>query len=361
MAGKNFRSVGAKIALAFALLMPILLYQLGSNAYQAFTSYRTVVTIDRQNAAANNLIAGVYEILMERLATNNALQGADPAGADALKEIGVRRNAAVTKISAAVEDLNAQEFPDKAALVSGLKAAVDKANGYRTKADAAIKHGKAERDADTVKNLFVSLSELSATSQKVWSAVLSNTSRLDPELARLTNLRLLGWNLRDIAGFERSHVGQAISAKTAIPPEKLAEIGGIRAQIALLWRFAQMNLAPNDHRRDQQRRPARQGWLFRKIPAAGRTDAQGFRRRRRVSDVARAMGRHHDAAALHIARNHVRRRRSERSPHRRAVEFGDLVARDQYRPVAGGNWSRRGRGVDDACAALSGRSATCRT
>ena len=30
--------------------------------------------IDRQNAAANNLIAGVYEILMERLATNNALQ-----------------------------------------------------------------------------------------------------------------------------------------------------------------------------------------------------------------------------------------------------------------------------------------------
>ena len=247
MSGKKFRSVGAKIALAFALMLPILLYQLGSNVFEAVSSYRNVVTIDRQNAAANNLIAGVYEILMERLATNNALQGADPAGADVLKEIGVRRNAAVAKISAAIDDLSAQEFPNKTALVGELKAARDKADGYRAKADTAVKQGKAERDADTVKNLFVSLSELSATSQKVWSAVLSNTSRLDPELARLSNLRLYGWNLRDIAGFERSHVGAAISAKAPIAPEKLAEIVGIRSQITLMWRFVQINLLPSDH------------------------------------------------------------------------------------------------------------------
>jgi len=247
VSGKKFRSVGAKIALAFALMLPILLYQLGSNVFEAVSSYRNVVTIDRQNAAANNLIAGVYEILMERLATNNALQAADPAGAEVLKEMSVRRTAAVAKISAAIDDLSAQEFPNKTALVGELKAARDKADGYRAKADTAVKQGKAERDADTVKNLFVSLSELSATSQKVWSAVLSNTSRLDPELARLSNLRLYGWNLRDIAGFERSHVGAAISAKTPIAPEKLAEIVGIRAQITLMWRFVQINLLPNDH------------------------------------------------------------------------------------------------------------------
>ena len=48
-----------------------------------------------------------------------------------------------------------------------LKGAIDKANGYRTKADAAVKEAKATRDVDTVKNLFVSLSDLSATAQKV--------------------------------------------------------------------------------------------------------------------------------------------------------------------------------------------------
>ena len=60
MSGKKFRSVGAKIALAFALMLPILLYQLGSNVFEAVSSYRNVVTIDRQNAAANNLIAGGF-------------------------------------------------------------------------------------------------------------------------------------------------------------------------------------------------------------------------------------------------------------------------------------------------------------
>ena len=246
-AGNRFKSVGAKIALAFALLLPILVYKLGEDTLQALNDYRGVQVIDRQNAAANNLIAGVYEILMERLATNNALLATDPAGGDALKEIEVRRTAAVKKIGTALEDLSAQGFPNKAAVLGELKGAIDKANGYRPKADAAIKLKKGERDDDTVKNLFVALSELSAASQKAWAAVLANTSRLDPELARLANVRILAWNLRDVAGFERSHVGAAISAKTPIAADKLANIGEIRAQISLMWRLLQISLEPSDH------------------------------------------------------------------------------------------------------------------
>ena len=60
-------------------------------------------------------------------------------------------------------------------------------------------------------------------------------------------MRLLGWNLRDIAGFERSHVAQAIAAKAAIPADKLAAIGEICAQIALMWRFLEGNFKANDH------------------------------------------------------------------------------------------------------------------
>jgi methyl-accepting chemotaxis protein len=123
----------------------------------------------------------------------------------------------------------------------------EKADSYRVKADAAVKQLKSNRDADTVKNLFVSLSELSSTSQKVWGAVLASTSHADPELARLSNIRLLAWNLRDIAGFERSHVAAAIAAKAAIPADKLAAIGEIRAQIALMWRFLEGNFKAGDH------------------------------------------------------------------------------------------------------------------
>ena len=243
----RLNSVGAKFLTALALILPIFVWQLGKDAFQSFQTYRDISSLERQNAAANNLIAGVYEILMERLATNNALQAEQPADSATLTEIEKRRSVAVQKIGAALTDLGAQEFPNKVALLNELTAARDKANSYRTKADAAVKQSKGSRDADTVKNLFVSLSELSSTSQKVWGAVLANTSQHDPELARLSNMRLLGWNLRDIAGFERSHVAQAIAAKAAIPADKLAAIGEIRAQIALMWRFLEGNFKANDH------------------------------------------------------------------------------------------------------------------
>src|SRR6476469_7372889 len=162
----GFKSVVGRITMAFLVVLPILAYALGSATYAAITSHRDAGMIDRQNAAATNLIAGVYEILMERLATNNALLAEQPAGGDVLKEIDVRRSVAVKKIGAAFEDLSAQDFPAKAALLAELKGAIEKANGYRGKADTAVKQQKAARYADTVKNLFVSLSELSTTSQK---------------------------------------------------------------------------------------------------------------------------------------------------------------------------------------------------
>jgi methyl-accepting chemotaxis protein len=240
-------SLGAKLGVALALILPILAWELGAGMVHSFRTYRDTQALEQRNMSANNLIAGVYEILMERLATNNALQADQPAAPEILKEIETRRSAAVQKITKAYGDLSALDFPNKDALLRELKGAVDKANGYRPKADTAVKQTKPERDADTVKNLFVSLSELSSTSQKVWSAVLSNTSRHDAELARLSNIRLLGWNLRDIAGFERSHIAQSISAKTAIPADKLAAIGEIRAQITLMWRFLQIDLTEKDH------------------------------------------------------------------------------------------------------------------
>jgi methyl-accepting chemotaxis protein len=240
-------SLASKLGLAFTLIVPVLVWQLGDDAYRALETYGDVKMLERQNAAANNLIAGVYEILTERLATNNALQANERAGTDVVQEIERRRTAAVEKLQASYVTLNGLVFPNKAALLAELKGAIDKANGYRAKADAAIKQSKGERDADTVKNTYEVMSDLSQTSQKVWNSILSNISKSDPELARLANLRLYGWNARDIAGLERSHIAQSISAGVSIPADKLAEMAVFRGQVALLWRFIQVNLTANDH------------------------------------------------------------------------------------------------------------------
>jgi methyl-accepting chemotaxis protein len=243
----KFRSVGGKIALAFSLMMPVLVWTLGQSTYEAWTHYRSAQLVKDQTAAANNLIAGVYEILMERLATNNALQANDPAGADVLKEMEVRRTPAVAKLNSAYTTLAAQDFPNKAAILAEFKAAMDKANSYRGKADTAVKQPKAARDADTVKGLYPAMTELTVSAQKAWAALLNNTSRLDPELARLSNVRILAWNLRDTAGYERSHIAQSISAKIAIPADKLTAIAEVRGQVATMWRLLQINIKDGEH------------------------------------------------------------------------------------------------------------------
>src|SRR5262245_40697443 len=111
----NSIKIGTRIAIAFALALPITFWALGLQTWNAYDSYRRAEVVTKQNAAANILIAGVYEILLERAATGNALQAAAPASEADLAEIAKRRGAARSKIDAAYAELVEQDFPNKAA------------------------------------------------------------------------------------------------------------------------------------------------------------------------------------------------------------------------------------------------------
>jgi hypothetical protein len=119
----RLNSISGKLAIVFAMILQILSWQVGKDTVQSFRSYDEVKVLERQSAAANTLIAGVYEVLLERLATNNALLADQPAGSDVVSAIEKFRSVAVPKISAAYADLSAQEFSNKAALLGDLKAA----------------------------------------------------------------------------------------------------------------------------------------------------------------------------------------------------------------------------------------------
>jgi methyl-accepting chemotaxis protein len=247
MSRLGLNSISAKIALAFALIMPITIWALSTELYRSWNVYRTAEIADRQNAAANALILGVYEILIERQYVNSALGADKVAGAGELKNIDTYRAPAKAKVDAAIAALEKQDFPNKAALFVEFNAARDKANLYRSKSDEAIKQNKSDRDSDVVKNTYSVLSSFVMTAQKVWNQVLSSTSAMDPELSRLSNIRILAWNMRDTAGQERATIAQAVSAKAAIPPANLTKIDAIRAQVALMWRLLEGNLTNNEH------------------------------------------------------------------------------------------------------------------
>jgi len=92
-------SISGKLVIVFALILPIFVWQLGKDTIQSLRSYDDMKVLDHQNAAANTLIAGVYEILLERLATNNALLNEQPASSDVLGAIEKNRSVAVAKVS----------------------------------------------------------------------------------------------------------------------------------------------------------------------------------------------------------------------------------------------------------------------
>jgi hypothetical protein len=69
----KLNSISAKLIIVFVLILPIFVWYLGKDTIQSLRSHDDMKVLDRQNAAANTLIAGVYEILLERLTTNNAL------------------------------------------------------------------------------------------------------------------------------------------------------------------------------------------------------------------------------------------------------------------------------------------------
>src|SRR5947199_6931032 len=137
--------LSTRIAIASALTLPIAFWALGVQTKESLDQRQRAEIVASQNTAANGLIAGVYEILIERQFVNNALQADGPVTPATLTEIARYRNAARSKIGPAFADLDKYDFPKKAAIAE-FKAALEKADLYRKKSDEAIMLNKIQRD-----------------------------------------------------------------------------------------------------------------------------------------------------------------------------------------------------------------------
>ena len=239
--------LSTRIAIASSLTLPITFWALGSQTKTAIDNHAQAAVVSSQNTAANALIAGVYEILIERQFVNNALVAEGPANSAALAEIARYRDAARSKIEPAFADLLRYDFPRKEKAIAEFKSALEKAELYRKKSDEQIKLNKPQRDADVVKNTYPTLSAFVGAAQGLWNTALRNTSQLDTELGRLANIRVLSWNMRDLAGRERAAISGAMSAKAPLTAEQLATIRTVRAQVDELWSLLQSNLADPEH------------------------------------------------------------------------------------------------------------------
>jgi methyl-accepting chemotaxis protein len=213
----------------------LLLTTLGYISLGSWTAYRAAVDEMEFDAGANRLIRGLFEILMERLATNNGLQAAEPADSAVLAEIERRRKAIRENFTLGLAMIEKRDFPDKQNLLGQLEIALQKANAYRTRADAALKLARDNRSQELRTNYIPVITDQVNAALKVWYSALYSTAKFDPALARLATIKELGFNMRDIAGLERSNIAQSISAGTPIAVDKVVANAGYRAQVDVMW------------------------------------------------------------------------------------------------------------------------------
>lgn len=224
-----------------ALLTPVigvsvfLLLSNGQQSLVAWNAYRSANTAQEFDTGANKFVAGLFEVLMERLATNNGLQAPAPASTDVLGEVERRRAAVRQNFDAGLAALERFDFPNKPALLQNLKTALDATNQARRQADEALKLPREQRD-ETLRKTFIPTVTASVNAAlKVWFAALHNASASDPVLARLATMKELGWRMRDISGSERSIIASAISAGVPLPADRVVETASIRTRVDLLW------------------------------------------------------------------------------------------------------------------------------
>ena len=176
---------------------------------------------------------------MERLATNNGLQGADPAAPAVLAEVEKRRNAVKSDFDPGLAALAQRDFPNRQVLMQDLKSALDKANDYRKRADAALPQSRDQRDETLRKTFIPVITDSVNAALKVWFSALYTTAKNDPQLALLATIKEIGWQMRDVAGKERSNVSSSIAAGAALTPDMILTSAQFRARVDMLWELLQ--------------------------------------------------------------------------------------------------------------------------
>jgi methyl-accepting chemotaxis protein len=234
-AGLSLRTVLLSVTSCLAALAVIVLVYY---AIQAFRRYEDSVALHRSNAAGNQLVKGVYQILLERLAINNALQADAPADDAVRTQIIQLQKAGKEGLDAGLPRSLQTDFPNKSKLVSALNSAAASADSLRRRAADAIGLAKPNRDPELLKNFVPGMTDYVNGLLGVWTATLYAGEDGDAVIARYAVLKQLGWTLRQESGLERSTIAASISSATPLPPEALQAILGHRAQVALAWKIA---------------------------------------------------------------------------------------------------------------------------
>lgn len=215
---------------------------LGWRASSTWATSQAANLAYRADEATNRIAANMYSLLLERLATNNALLAEDAASAETTTIITRLRQQANQDFTTSLAVLTAIHIPDQDSLLAELQRREAAANDLRRQADAALIQPQSNRSANLRPAYFQAQTELVNATTRFWFGALHAVAKSDPMLARLAVLKELGWRMRVQSGLERSNIAAAIAARKPLTADQIAANHKYRGAVEVMWQQT-LNLA----------------------------------------------------------------------------------------------------------------------
>jgi len=173
------RPAGVRNALVtiVALFSLLVFGVIATRAVEAWGDYADARKAQDFDVGVNLYVAGASEMLLERLATNNALQADESATAAVRQEIEARRANAKRGLDGGLAILATKEFPGKAEYLREMRAALATADAIRLRADIAIQLPKAQRDEALLRDFVPALTTSVNAALGVWYSALYEGAR----------------------------------------------------------------------------------------------------------------------------------------------------------------------------------------
>lgn len=224
------------------ILCATVIFQLMIDVWDDWKKYKNLNRLTTWSAASDKAIAGLYEVLLERIATENALNAEHPASPQVLSVIQGHRTRAEAGMKEGLAVLRTLPIPDAQHLSERLDMTWQNANVIRQNADRAIRQPLADRDISLRMNANPAMTALVDAALALWLPANLATAGNDSNLLRLASIRELSWHMRVFSGHERAAIGRAIVSGKPIIASDLNILNNNRTKTDVVWQLAQSQI-----------------------------------------------------------------------------------------------------------------------
>ncbi|MEI7613083.1 MAG: diguanylate cyclase [Betaproteobacteria bacterium] len=228
---ENNLSLRTLLMLLVGLLVLVALSFAVRDLQQSLSVYRKALVLAERNAVADNCLQAVKNFAFERGRSNVVLLGHYPISELNRRFIDERRALADTHLGQVLGGL-----PDTLGAEGlALRQAWDKVRILRQVLDTHFPLQRNERDATLADQWLLAANELMTSLDQVLTGVSMASGDIDARFERMSHLRVLALQFRDLVGRESTALGTELSSGRVPSLERVISVKELRGRSLQLW------------------------------------------------------------------------------------------------------------------------------